>query len=298
MLELRDNVPVVRFTLTCTLCDCVHYQAVDRRSLVAQMGHQLGPEIVAVGVPEGDRVTIERQLLPMHLAIKAEGERVFSERIDHTFPPITMRSTPGLEEAVRKLPRAVMPPIDQVITEDDMAAARVRLDRMEVAQLKLELEEAKRRLEGMERVAYDRLTRIKKLQARVRPFDPERDTAEKLRHNLASALERGAFESMRADALHRALNNVTTTATTVDGVASVADSTLEEAEEVLKLSLKQRPRLSVTCKSCGTHHGPDEWLALKSLGLQEQADAPSQPMELRNCACGSTLAMMLQRLAL
>lgn len=49
-----------------------------------------------------------------------------------------------------------------------------------------------------------------------------------------------------------------------------------------------------TCSTCGRRHTPSDWAALQLIGVQRiEADdeGPAETLELRNCVCGSTLAI-------
>jgi len=46
------------------------------------------------------------------------------------------------------------------------------------------------------------------------------------------------------------------------------------------------------CKCCGVVYDATGWLSLAKVGVQ-QGDAEQASLELRNCACGSTLAVEL-----
>lgn len=144
------------------------------------------------------------------------------------------------------------------------------------------------------RRAEDRLRQIENTRNRARPGDPPYKT---IAGQLAAAYERLALESHRADELHRALNQLVIGLRVGLTVKTGAEA-LDEAEEALELSSKQRPAVAVECRRCGAQHGFDDWVKLKALGLQEQGDLLGEPLELRNCECGSTLAMPLRRLPL
>ncbi len=47
-----------------------------------------------------------------------------------------------------------------------------------------------------------------------------------------------------------------------------------------------------TCGCCGAKHTPAGWASLKLVGVQRCAGGPD--LELRNCACSSTLAIEVQ----
>jgi hypothetical protein len=46
------------------------------------------------------------------------------------------------------------------------------------------------------------------------------------------------------------------------------------------------------CRSCGAVYGPVEWRFLECVGLQ--SDLQGGWLELRNCTCGSTLAVEVE----
>lgn len=49
-------------------------------------------------------------------------------------------------------------------------------------------------------------------------------------------------------------------------------------------------RFRETCSCCGRKFGAAEWSRLQYVGIQE---APGMSLELRNCSCGSTIALVL-----
>lgn len=49
------------------------------------------------------------------------------------------------------------------------------------------------------------------------------------------------------------------------------------------------------CHNCGADHDHESWAELPCLGIQDGAGGPD--LEVRNCACGSTLMVSVQALA-
>lgn len=75
--------------------------------------------------------------------------------------------------------------------------------------------------------------------------------------------------------------------------SSPTGATVSCHEPVTAVNVASDPTLH-TCSCCGTPYSRNEWDALALIGVQViEADAfgPAEAAELRNCACGSTLAV-------
>lgn len=155
-----------------------------------------------------------------------------------------------------------------------------------------EVDTLRKQLADSQRRERDRLTTLERLRGRMR-VEPEIGY-DSLARQLAAALNRLALESSRADMLHAALNALAQRPLWV--LPNEHRHLLDEADDALRLSRTRRTGLFVECRSCGAMHSVDDWVRLPSVGLQEQAELPGDPLELRNCECGTTLALPLRRL--
>ena len=58
--------------------------------------------------------------------------------------------------------------------------------------------------------------------------------------------------------------------------------------------IRELVRVLVRCGCCGRPHAADEWRSLELRGWQSTGEG--DPLELRQCRCGSTLSVALSRL--
>lgn len=162
------------------------------------------------------------------------------------------------------------------------------------------IEKLRAKLEGVRKLAADRQLAIDQLKrAKPPPSFKDDDAAVRavasLRERMLAQTERAALEASRADMLHATLNAISLLP--LWALDKAHRHLLDEADDVLALSRNRRAASHVECSSCGAAYGLEQWLELPSRGLQEQADLPADPLELRNCsACRSTLALPLRRL--